>query len=249
MTRGNSIKWILGGIILLGIMAWAYRYFPYKLEYVGYYDKIWAHRVDSEEKLKSALRYFEGVEVDLVYDKTHDILDVTHPPVPSIGLDLKQYITNIPSEKEPFIWLDIKNLNSKNADSILVLLIKLFKEKQYPLEKILVETRYPEALPIFHEVGFNTSYYLPSGLGEITEEQYKVEIEKINTVLKNQPEVGISSNYIDYEMMAKEFPHRDKYFWITSSVREHGFSTPRKILKDSTVKAVLISYKAIKGNR
>jgi len=49
--------------------------------------------------------------------------------------------------------------------------------------------------------------------------------------------------------MAKEFPTRDKYFWITSSIRKHGFSTPKKILKDSTVKVVLISYKVIKGHR
>src|SRR5690554_3875117 len=209
----------------------AYRYSPYKIEYLGYYDKIWAHRVNSEEKLNSALKFFKGVEVDLVYDETKNTLDVTHPPVPSIHLDFKQYLSNITKGEYPFIWLDIKNLEVKNSDNILV------------------ETRYPEALPSFHEVGFKTSYYLPYGLSEMSLEKYKSEIKKIRLILQEQPYLGVSSNYTDYAVMAKEFPKNEKYFWITSSVRKHGFSEPRKILKDSTVKEVLISYKALRGNR
>src|SRR5690554_7749167 len=67
---GKKIKILFGLFIVLIIMAMAYRYFPYKIEYIGYYDKIWAHRVNSEEKLNSALKFFKGVEVDLVYDET-----------------------------------------------------------------------------------------------------------------------------------------------------------------------------------
>lgn len=249
MIRRNKIKWMVGILILLILSGMAYRYSPYKLEYLGYYDKIWAHRANSEEKLKSALKFFKGIEVDLVYNESKNILDVTHPPVPSINLNLRQYLSNIPKDEFPYIWLDIKNLNIDNADVILIHLLDLFEEKQYPLEKILIETRYPEALPKFILAGFKTSFYLPHSLGEMSVERYNTEIQKIKDLLIEHPEMGISSNYIDYEIMAKEFPLRDKYFWITSSIRTHGFSKPRKILKDSTVKAVLISYKAAKGNR
>lgn len=233
-------------VLLLGTL---YRYSPYKIEYLGYYDKIWAHRVNSTEKLESALKYFKGVELDLVYDAQKNILDVTHPPAPSINLNLEKYLSFINSKEKPYMWLDIKNLNIDNKEEILQKLTKLFLEKKYPLEKVLVETRYPEALSIFSAAGFRTSYYLPYGLTEMTAEKRNIELEKIAKILEEQPNLAISSNYTDYDIMHESFPTKDKYFWITSSVRTHGFSTPRRILKDRTVKAVLISFKAIKGNR
>ena len=249
MIKRNNIKWLFGILLILFLLGTAYRYYPYKVEYIGFYGKIWAHRVDSEEKLRSALKFFKGVEVDLVYDASKNILDVTHAPVPSINLDLRQYVSNIPDNEKPYIWLDIKNLNSENSNQILLHLLDIFKEKQYPLENILVETRYPEALSRFADAGFKTSFYLPHSLGEMMLDSYSAEIQNINSILKEQPKLAISSNYTDYDIMAKEFPLREKYFWITSSVRTHGFHKPRKILEDSTVKAVLISYKALKGNR
>ena len=63
--------------------------------------------------------------------------------------------------------MDIKNLNNENKDSILSHILELFHEKNYPLEKVLVETRYPEALPEFSKAGFKASYYLPHSLGEM----------------------------------------------------------------------------------
>lgn len=249
MITGKRIVVLVIVFLSLLLLGTLYRYSPYKVEYLGHYDKIWAHRVNSTEKLESALKYFKGVELDLVYDAQKNFLDVTHPPVPSINLNLEKYLSYINSEKKPYIWLDIKNLNVDNKDKILQKLTALFSEKEYPLEKVLVETRYPEALSKFSASGFRTSYYLPYGLTEITAEKRNIELQKISKILDEQPYLAISSNYTDYDIMHESFPTKDKYFWITSSVRTHGFSTPRRILKDSTVKAVLISYKAIKGNR
>ena len=249
MITGKKLIILISVLFLTILLGMAYRYSPYKLEYLGYYDKIWAHRVNSPEKLESALKYFKGVELDLVYNEQENVLDVTHPPVPSIGLSFEKYLSYIDVVEKPYLWLDIKNLNSENKDAILKKLMKLFSEKKYPLDKVLVETRYPEALLDFSELGFKTSYYLPFGLSEMSSDNRNIQLQKITNILDEQPDLAISSNYTDYEIMAKEFPTRDKYFWITSSIRKHGFSTPKKILKDSTVKAVLISYKVIKGHR
>lgn len=249
MITGKKIVILVLAVLSLILLGMAYRYSPYKVEYLGHYDKIWAHRVNSTDKLESALKYFEGVELDLVYDDQKNILDVTHPPVPSINLDLEKYLSFINTPEKPYMWLDIKNLNNENKAVILKILNKLFSQKEYPLDKVLIETRYPEALSEFSAAGFKTSFYLPYGLAEMTAEKRKVELQKITNILTEQPDLAISSNYTDYDMMHESFPTKDKYFWITSSIRTHGFSTPRRILKDSTVKAVLISYKAIKGNR
>lgn len=249
MIKGSKIRNI--GLLILALIALGllYRYSPYKVEYLGHYDKIWAHRVDSKEKLKSALNYFKGVELDLVYDEDKDYMDVGHPPVKPINLSLRQYLSEIPEDSKPYLWLDLKNLKLENANIILKKLITIFSERDYPFDKILVESRNPETLPAFSDAGFRTSFYLLPGISKIEKSKREDEIKAIKTVLSKQPNLAISSNYEDYELMKTYFPTTKKYLWIINSVTKHGFSEPRKILKDSTVKAVLISYRSFNGNR
>ena len=238
-------------IVLLFVFGvlFCYRYSPYKLQFAGYYDKIWAHRVNSTEKLESALNYFEGVELDLVYDAEQDILDVNHPPAPSIGLSFENYFSKLSDNQKPFLWLDIKNLESSNADAILERLIKIFKSKAYPLEKVLIETRYPESLHIFAEHGFMTSYYLPYDLNKKSESNLENEIQEIKQVLAKHPQLGISTNYHDYDTIKTYFQSEKKYIWVLVSSYSLEFSKIREILKDETVEAVLVNYKTLKGNR
>lgn len=246
MMKGN-FKRILFGLIICVICIFIYRYNPYRVEFVGHYNKVFAHRVNSIEKLNSSLRYFNGVELDLVY--LNKKLDVNHPPATSIGLSFSDYFKNIPVSKTPFLWLDIKNLNSENSNEILILLQTIFKERNYPLNKILIETRYPEALPLFTNSGYKTSYYLPSGLGLKTEKELELETNKIDSILETQPEIGISSDYRDYNVMNQNYPNKTKYLWMLTSVTKRWFSETRPILKDSTVEVVLVNYKSFSGNR
>lgn len=249
MTTGKKIKILILTFLGAWLLLTAYRYSPYKLEYLGHYNKIWAHRVNSKEKLNSALKFFNGIELDLVYDSEKDLLDVTHPPVPSINLSLQDYLSEISQNETPYIWLDIKNLSSENDQAVLEKLLVLFSEKKYPFEKILVESQSPETLPVFAQAGFKTSFYLPTGLLTRNTGDLEIEIKKIKEILAAQPSLSISSNYEDYEFMRTHFPNTNKYTWIINSVFTHGFSQPRKILRDTTVQAILITYKSFGGHR
>lgn len=242
-------KKILTGIAVLLACLILYKYSPYKIEFLGYYDKIWAHRVNSKEKLNSALNFYSGVELDLVYNSEKNIFDVNHPPVKSINLTFEEYLSEINKDKNPGIWLDIKNLNKDNSRLIFNRLIKIFDAINYNIENVLVETRYPEALPLFTEKGFITSYYLPSNLRNKKTVALASEIQKINKVLLKQPNIGISTNYKDYLVLQEYFPKKDKYLWMTTSITERWFQKTRSILKDEKVKVVLVSYNAIYGNR
>ncbi len=241
-------KYVIGVILSLVVLYFLYKYSPYKLDYIGHYDKIWAHRVDDEIKLKSAITYFKGVEVDLVYDSENKYLDVGHPPVKSIGLSFDTYLSNLTSKK-PFIWLDIKNLNSTNAEEIYLLLEKLCKKHHYSKNKFLIETRYPNALPIFTKNNFICSYYLPYNMHKKEKSELQNTIFHINEILKLQPSIGISAAYKDYDILQKNFPKKNKYIWITEGTMNRKFSLTRKILNDSTVKVVLISYQTLKKGR
>ena len=68
MILGNFKKIVFG--LFVGVTCLIiYRYNPYRIEFIGYYDKAFAHRVNNIEKLNSSLNFFNGVELDLVFQK------------------------------------------------------------------------------------------------------------------------------------------------------------------------------------
>ena len=54
--------------------------------------KAWLHRTNSVEKLDTLFAKFDGFELDVVFHLDGAYFDVTHPPVPSIGLRLDKYL-------------------------------------------------------------------------------------------------------------------------------------------------------------
>ena len=244
MTIGNKSKFLLITILFI-----IYYYFPYKIEATGFYDKVWAHQVNSIEKLNSALNYFDGIELDLVYNSKKNLFDVNHPPTTSIGLNFEDYLNEIEKNHFPYIWLDIKNINKENAKPILKKLLLLFIAKNYPLNKVLIESKKANELLIFEKEGFKTSYYLPNNLYYIDSLSLSTSILEIKKIIKTQPNIALSTSLKNYNIIKKEFPKHTKYIWaIVKPLHFHHFKI-RKILKDKSVKVVLLKYNVIKGNR
>lgn len=247
MIKGKR-KIVLTVVFLLGFLCF-YRYSPRRVEFLGHYNKVFAHRVNSLEKQKQALKHFQGIEVDLVYLENRDVLDVNHPPVTSIGLTFETYLSQIDSTNFPFLWLDIKNLNSTNSNAILKKLIALLENKKHPKNKVLIETLSPEVLHAYTNAGFKTSYYLKSNLHKLSQEQLHKEISLIKRVLVQQPQTGISSNYENHELLKKHFPNQTKYLWAITSFYNFKYFKLRKALTDEKVEVVLTKYRTLQGNR
>ena len=248
MIKGK-IKYIVALLIIVLVGLKYYKYSPYKLELLGSYEKIGAHRLNSEIRLQSALKYFDILEIDLVFDENKNYFDITHPPVKTIQLTLEKYLQKIPKGRYPFLWLDIKNLDITNTSQVLIRLQEVLQKYNYPHTKILVETRYPKMLQSFDRIGFKTSYYLPYRLYKMEDEELRKQIKKITEILDNQPNLGISSNINDYEIMSKYFPARTKYSWALGRRYSNNFSATRKALQDPMVKIILVTYTTKKGNR
>ena len=71
----------------------------------------------------------------------------------------------------------------------------------------------------------------------------------IKEVLKILPNIAISSDIQDYEILAENFPKRTKYTWAMGSLFRSCFIQTQKALRDPKVAVVLVTYKAPKGNR
>lgn len=222
-------------LIILTFILSCYLYYrsPYKIEFIGHYDKIWSHRINDTIKLINATRYFDGIELDLVYYANNNKLDVNHPPEKSKNISFSKYISKLPENTTISLWLDIKNLKLSNSKSILRLINKTIKSKNIPKTSIIIETQYPDALPIFDKAGYKTSYYLPLDI--------ETNLKRIRTILSNQPKIAISSDYRNYEIMKRRFPNRTKYLWMIDDFRSHKFKA-RQILNDTLVKVLLVKF-------
>lgn len=240
-------------ILLAIVLLFVYNYATFKLDFMGYQDKIWAHRVNSIEKLEFTQNRYAGIELDLVFDEKTKTFDVNHPPTESIGLTLETYFSHYDLGNHGGIWLDFKNLTATNAESSLERLIVLSEKFQLEKNKIIVESRQPEYLGGFKKAGFKTSYYLPTFMNQLSEEKLQEKISEINLNLENYPTTAISTNIVDYEIIAAYFPNHTKYLWsidktFTSRVFKNYFRN-RKALKDPTVEVLLVRVNRQKGNR
>jgi hypothetical protein len=240
-------------IFLAIFIVVVYHFATFKFDYMGYQNKIWAHRVNSIEKLQFTQHRYSGIELDLVFDEKTRTFDVNHPPVASIGLTLDSFFSHYDSKNQGGIWLDFKNLKAENSDSSLKRLLKLVQKYNLDKGKIIVESQSPQFLESFENAGFKTSYYLPVFLHQLSEEYLNIKLSEIEQNIENNPTTAISTNIVDYEIIAKHFPNHTKYLWsidktFTSRIFKNYFRN-RKALKDPNVEVLLVRVNRQVGNR
>ena len=125
-------------------------------------DKFWLHRTNSVEKQKEFADKYKGIEFDIIYYEKEDAFENSHDKKDLMKYNLEnQFATYKAIGKDKGIWLDFKNLTENNKyaakDKLNELLVK------YEINKNLVwlESGNWQALKVFHDDGYRTSYYLP----------------------------------------------------------------------------------------
>jgi hypothetical protein len=212
-------------------------------------DKIWPHRVNSIPKLKETISIFSGMELDVIWEE--DKFDVNHPPAESIQLYLDEYISHLPVSKKPGLWIDYKNLKAPWAQHSADYLYNILKTDNINRDRVYIESRFPQHLEHFVKKGFKASYYLPSGLNQITnKDRLQKMLNTINSNLEDKPGLYISAPFSDYCFMREHFPERKKLLWHLGGL--HGPQNKLNIysaLFDRKVEVVLLPYEAQAGNR
>ncbi len=125
-------------------------------------SKLGAHRVDSEGKLLAVVDKFNNIELDISLLE-NGILDIGHPPAVSIGLTVDKWLSKIPFQyrNSKKYWFDLKNLSQTNKAIFLQKIKHVADKNRISYKQIIIESGSPEALDIFFNLGFKTSYYLP----------------------------------------------------------------------------------------
>lgn len=122
-------------------------------------EKLWLHRTNSLEKMEEKEARFPNYEIDLIYRESTGTFDVTHDPDTTFHLSLDAYLHSVKMDSDS-VWLDIKNLNERNAKAARQRLELLCQKYEIPRRHFIVETRNLNALEHFTKAGFYTSYYV-----------------------------------------------------------------------------------------
>ncbi|GEA58837.1 hypothetical protein VCO01S_00300 [Vibrio comitans NBRC 102076] len=125
-------------------------------------NNLMAHRVNTIGAMDDAYKQgFKGIELDVIFDGDSNTIVVGHDKGTLSGLTLKQYMD---FEKGRFnaIWLDFKNIDETNLESVFLELESL--DKQYSLKKrsLLETSSTSPKIRQLSQAKWKTSYYLPT---------------------------------------------------------------------------------------
>lgn len=125
-------------------------------------DNFWLHRVNSTGKQEEFADKYKGIEFDIIYYAETDTFENSHDKTDAVLYDLeKQLAVYQKIGQNKGIWFDFKNLTEENKvqakNKIDLLLAKYGINKQ----KVWVESGNWQAIKVFHDDGYHTSYYLP----------------------------------------------------------------------------------------
>lgn len=224
-------------------------------------DKIWAHRVNSIEKLKEVNSKFGGIELDVVFHSSTNVFDINHPPSKSINLSLKKYLSSEKLNERNIFWLDFKNLTEDNKIDACLKLDSLCYEFKLNRDQFIIESKKPQYLNSFYEKGYKTSFYLPENLVSLDEKMLKEEITDIQRIISENKTTYLSTDKRDYRIIKEYFPEHKYLIWTFYFFNKktinpyhilYGINNIRhkcKIFPDDNVIAVLFKYEAREGNR
>lgn len=235
------VKTLLGVTLLFSLLL--FFLFSNKVIQVLFPEKVWVHRVNTIDKLHTATKHRQGIELDIYYHNADSCFYVSHDKQFKDTLLLSDFLTVSKRSFNGKYWLDFKNLHEQTTQDGLNELTKLVNTAGLKKQDIIIECIRPSKLIPFAKIGFQTSYYLSQNLHKNQNTQLNELTTKIQAAITNQPIDYISTNYKDYDLIHEYFPDTDKLFWFTTYGSQNKIKARillYKILLDPKVKVLLV---------
>lgn len=214
-----------------------YKQFVFSGQHEGFKEKVWAHRVNSIGKAVEASSIYQGIEMDVVFDKKKNTFDVNHPPVQSIDLALETLLASLSNPSSLSYWLDYKNLEKGSVKAAVTRLLELSRLFTIKKTAIIVESEHPDLLLAFAENGFRTSYYLPLHFLSTIEGKKDSDLSVSENQALSRLRDAITGGDFDYISMDSKFyrfaaerlpGNKDILLWNTA-LEHHKFFDRKKI--------------------
>lgn len=151
-------------------------------------DNFWLHRVNSVDRQFEFINKYNGIEFDVIYYEEEKAFENSHDKKDLLKYNLeKQFEVYRKINKRKGIWIDFKNLTKENQNEAKAVLDKLLLKYKINKNLVWLESSNWQALKLFHDDGYKTSYYFP--YYEL-DKMSKNKIEKIRDLTQKIAESG-----------------------------------------------------------
>lgn len=209
-------------------------------------EKFWLHRVNSVAKQKEFAHKYSGLEFDIIYYEQERAFENSHDKTSLSKFNLEEQFREYKrGDAKNKLWLDFKNLRNSNKHQALATLNTLIEKYDVDRKKLIVESGHPEALDVFKEAGYFTSYYFPYyKWKEMTPAQIKEARAKTERIARSGNVDAISFYGAYYDFVSKlQVPPRIAFLsWLNGqSWYEVRFKKQYgRIYQDPRVKVILV---------
>jgi hypothetical protein len=204
-------------------------------------QRIWVHRVNSQQRYDVLENKFEGFETDIVFNNDSRGFSVYHPPLPPEGdtLSLNDFFNHVDLVKKHF-WLDTRAVDSSNMNEALSAL-QLLDNRYRIRSSCIIELYDLSAAELFARNGYIVSF----NVSEPLQQQLRLNDllrDSIERVLAPVKYVSQDSRYVP--AMKKFFPGKKIITWHL--VFRDFFKTEpvRQLLNDPQIEIVLMNIKS-----
>jgi hypothetical protein len=208
-------------------------------------NKIWAHRVNSIEEVEKKHQLFEGMEIDLIYSNFANNFYVAHNEQDTLRkIFLEDWINHIPNPAKNWYWFDLKNLNKKNAEAIVSLLVTILN--RYGIfHKTICESKNEKGLAVLKREGLAISYWISSDVAfrKITGNWFwKKRVERKIALLKPN---ALSSFEWMHPLLDASFPNENILYWyLPENETPEDVALLKELCGVPNVKVILVDYDA-----
>ena len=210
-----------------------------------YPDRLWLHRANSLEKWEEFSALYPNAEIDITV-REGAVLDVTHDEPVSFGLCADRYIQAL-AHNDRRLWLDIKNL-PPNATHVIERLDSMLALAQVDRTRLIIESDNAEALGLFKQRGYYTSYYVRyDNPSQLTPAELATALNQLRKVV-DSGQVSALSFPIHWYATLHEQLHRPEIDLLTwdHHTRQWTFLLlpwKRALLNDPQLKVILLKKK------
>lgn len=181
-------------------------------------DKQWVKGVNTIDRIQDLSTSSPGFECDVYFNAATNNFTVHHDPGIETGPDLTTLLNTYRQKNlTASIWLDIKNLEEKNAPAMLAAL-KQIRDQWRLQDRLMVESSRAELLSAFSDSGFFTSCYIPSfNPYQASDSTILLMADSISSVVKKARVNALSGYYYQVSFLQEYFPGYPILTWGDNS--------------------------------
>ncbi len=207
-----------------------------------YSSKFWAHKANSIEVAQQRKQLFKGMELDLVYSSYQNELFVGHEFYDTLkGLTFSQWMAALDNPASNHFWLDVKNLDTTNAEAISNLILNV-TQPYHITDQVLVENPSHEALKTVKAKGLPVLLWVDNLYwwdNKDTAYWRQLTEQHIQELHPN----GLSCEYVLHPLLTESFPNENIYYWHTPCDKTpENMAFDKKLAKEKNIKVILVDY-------